>query len=216
VCGSALQVGTLCLFAYITSLTNPPHGFIGSHLLGAFVAGMCFVNVPRSHAIWQTQFKRIGRWTVRFFFAASVGFAVPVSDMTDPKVIWKGVLLGIGPCISTKIFSGAFAYMRYATPKARERARQASWATRFAQPQQMLVGMAMVARGEFAYMVAETAVCALTQRHAALAVAAARALSPRRSRPLTPPLAPSLTRRRLRCCSLSTRRSTPKGFRGSA
>jgi len=152
-----IMVGTLCLFAYITSLTNPPHGFIGSHLLGAFVAGMCFVNVPRSHAIWQTQFKRIGRWTVRFFFAASVGFAVPVSDMTDPKVIWKGVLLGIGPCISTKIFSGAFAYMRYATPKARERARQASWATRFAQPQQMLVGMAMVARGEFAYMVAETA-----------------------------------------------------------
>lgn len=34
----------------------------------------------------------------------------------------------------------------------------ASWATRLgAQPQQMLVGMAMVARGEFAYMVAETA-----------------------------------------------------------
>ena len=40
---------------------------------------------------------------------------------------------------------------------AKELARHASWATRYVQPQQLLVGIAMVARGEFAYLVAETA-----------------------------------------------------------
>ena len=103
--------------------------------------------------------KRIVRWAVRFFFASSVGFAVPVSEMIDPASIGKGLALGVVPCISMKIVSGAFAYVRYASEEARQRSRSASWATRYlhAQPQQLLVGMAMVARGEFAYMVAETA-----------------------------------------------------------
>ena len=50
--------------------------FIGSHLLGAFVAGMVWVNVPRSHQIWQAQLKRVVRWMMRVFFACTVGFAV--------------------------------------------------------------------------------------------------------------------------------------------
>ena len=43
---------------------------------------------------------------VRFFFAASVGFAVPVGDMFSGSNIWKGFILGIGPCISMKVVSG--------------------------------------------------------------------------------------------------------------
>ena len=154
-CVPSAQVCTLCFFGWFTSVQV----IIGSHLLGAFVAGMCFVNVPRSQAIWNGQMKRIVRWAVRFFFASSVGFAVPVSEMGDPTTIGKGLALGAVPCISMKIVSGAFAYVRYASDEARQRSRSASWVTRYlhAQPQQLLVGMAMVARGEFAYMVAETA-----------------------------------------------------------
>ena len=40
-----MQVGAFVLYSCLGSL-------IGSHLLGAFVAGMCFVNVPRSHQVW--------------------------------------------------------------------------------------------------------------------------------------------------------------------
>ena len=62
------MLGMLGLCSYLGSL-------IGSHLLGAFVAGMCFVNVPRSHQVWVTQLKRIIRWLIRIFFAATVGLA---------------------------------------------------------------------------------------------------------------------------------------------
>ena len=69
-----LQLGimliSLVLYSWVGAL-------IGSHLLGAFVAGMCFTKVPKSHAIWAAQLKRITRWLIRIFFAASVGFAVP-------------------------------------------------------------------------------------------------------------------------------------------
>ena len=155
------MVATLSVCAYITAIKEAADGgaFIGSHLLGAFVAGMCFVNVPRSQAIWNSQMKRVVKWMVRFFFAASVGFAVPVSEMFTLESFGNGLLLAIGPTITTKLFSGIFAYTRYTSPEAKARAAKASWITKYchAQPQQLLVGAAMVARGEFAYMVADTA-----------------------------------------------------------
>lgn len=155
------MVATLSVCAYITSIKEAADGgaFIGSHLLGAFVAGMCFVNVPRSQAIWNSQMKRVVKWMVRFFFASSVGFAVPVSEMFTLESFGNGLLLAIGPTITTKLFSGIFAYTRYTSPEAKARAAKASWITKYchAQPQQLLVGAAMVARGEFAYMVADTA-----------------------------------------------------------
>ena len=195
-----LMVATLSVCAYITAIKEAADGgaFIGSHLLGAFVAGMCFVNVPRSQQIWNSQMKRVVKWMVRFFFAASVGFAVPVSEMFTWDAFGNGLLLAIGPTIATKVtltlilnatitltlaptptltliptltpsltpiptpnqlFSGIFAYTRYTSPEAKARAAKASWITKYchAQPQQLLVGAAMVARGEFAYMVADTA-----------------------------------------------------------
>ena len=72
---------TNALPAPCTAHTLLPGSLIGSHLLGAFVAGMCFVNVPRSHQVWVAQFKRIIRWLIRIFFSATVGFAVPLKEM---------------------------------------------------------------------------------------------------------------------------------------
>jgi Kef-type K+ transport system membrane component KefB len=144
---------TLIVSAYLTSIK----GFIGSHLLGAFAAGMCFVNVPRSHVVWNAQMKRVVRWLVRIFFAASVGFAVPVGAMFTAAAFWKGMILGIVPCIATKVLSGMFGSVKYPNEEARQRARSASPVCKYAQPQQLLVGMAMVARGEFAYLVADVA-----------------------------------------------------------
>ena len=100
-----LMVATLSVCAYITAIKEAADGgaFIGSHLLGAFVAGMCFVNVPRSQQIWNSQMKRVVKWMVRFFFAASVGFAVPVSEMFTWDAFGNGLLLAIGPTIATKV-----------------------------------------------------------------------------------------------------------------
>ena len=77
-----LMLLTLFFFGWISwipslgSMDQYPAGgnlpFIGSHLLGAFAAGMCWVNVPRSHAIWTNQLKRMVKWMMRLFFAATV------------------------------------------------------------------------------------------------------------------------------------------------
>ena len=71
------MLGSLALYSWIGAL-------IGSHLLGAFVAGMCFTKVPKSHTIWTAQLKRIVRWMMRIFFAATVGFAIPVKVTSHP------------------------------------------------------------------------------------------------------------------------------------
>jgi Kef-type K+ transport system membrane component KefB/glycine cleavage system regulatory protein len=148
----AIMLGSLVLYSWI--------GYhIGSHLLGAFVAGMCFVNVPRSHQIWVTQLKRIIRWLIRIFFAATVGFAVPVDEMKDPDAILKGAVLGLLPGILCKVASGLAARRAWSSQGEKARASAASVATRFGiiQPIQYLVGIAMVARGEFAFLVAYSA-----------------------------------------------------------
>ena len=147
-----IMIGSLVLYSYLGSL-------IGSHLLGAFVAGMCFVNVPRSHQVWVAQFKRIIRWLIRIFFSATVGFAVPLSEMFTTEAFLRGLVIGIGPGLLCKIVSGVAARTAFQSETHKKMASQASIMTRggIVQPIQYLVGMAMVARGEFAFLVAYSA-----------------------------------------------------------
>eukprot|EP01062_Namystynia_karyoxenos_P037659 TRINITY_DN27393_c0_g1_i1.p1 TRINITY_DN27393_c0_g1~~TRINITY_DN27393_c0_g1_i1.p1 ORF type:complete len:994 (+),score=354.18 TRINITY_DN27393_c0_g1_i1:106-2982(+) len=108
--------------------------YVGSHLLGAFIGGMSFAAVPRSGAIWGRQMKRIARWLIRLFFSCTVAFSIPISSMMSIDAFWKGLLCGIGPCIGCKLLSGLHT-----------------------GDQRWLVGFAMAGRGEFAFLVAETA-----------------------------------------------------------
>ena len=123
-----IMFGVLTLYAWVTSL-------IGSHLLGAFVAGMSFSTVPRSHQVWGRQMKRINKWLIRMFFGSVIAFSIPVDDMLSAKVFYLGLLCGIGPCIMSKMISGFPAEYGYRT----------------------VVGVAMVGRGEFAFYFARTA-----------------------------------------------------------
>ena len=147
-----LMLSSLVLYSWIGAI-------IGSHLLGAFVAGMCFVNVPRSHQVWVNQLKRIIRWLIRIFFAATVGFKIPIKQMITLEAIGKGAVLGLVPGICCKVVSGVAARRRFGSLGERQRASRASIMTRggVVQPIQYLVGMAMVARGEFAFLVAVSA-----------------------------------------------------------
>ena len=79
--------------------------------------------------------------------------------MLELQPFVKGLLIGIGPGLLCKIISGIPARMKWESDKHRRQASQASIMTRggVVQPIQYLVGMAMVARGEFAFLVALSA-----------------------------------------------------------
>jgi len=109
---------------------------IGSHLLGAFIAGVsfCWMEDHAGLILWHSQMKRIEFWLIRLFFGATVAFSIPIDKMLSVDAFWRGLILGLGPCIATKIGSGVFT-----------------------GPERWVVGFAMVGRGEFAYLVAQTA-----------------------------------------------------------
>jgi len=118
---------------------------IGSHLLGAFVAGLLFVNVPRSHLVWQRQLKQFIRVAVRFFFFATVAFSIKLSVMFTLDAFWKGLVVGLLPTIVAKLIAGVVFTEKDAITSHRR------WLA------SLVVGAAMVGRGEFAYYVAEVA-----------------------------------------------------------
>ena len=124
-----LMFGLLLFYGWVSNL-------IGSHLLGAFTAGVsfCWMDHHAALVVWHSQVKRIAGWLIRLFFGATVAFAIPIKKMLDAEALYKGLIIGLGPCIGTKLLAGAVA--------GREK-----W----------VVGFAMVGRGEFAYLVAQTA-----------------------------------------------------------
>jgi len=109
-------------------------GYLGTHLWGAFVAGMSFAGVHKCHHIWSQQTKRITAWMLRIFFSCTVSFAIPVKTLFTLKAFGYGSIMGIVACILTKVVSGV------CMGKAR-----------------FVIGWAMVGRAEFAYLIAEMA-----------------------------------------------------------
>jgi len=115
---------------------------IGSELLGTFCAGMLFCMVPHSMTVWHHSMTQYCEWLIRLFFAASVAFSVPVSDMFSKagiSLLWKGLIVAVVPCILAKVFSGFFLQWT--------KLKMSKWT----------VGWAMVGRAEFAFMVAKVA-----------------------------------------------------------
>merc|ERR1711904_185818 len=65
-------------------------------------------------------------------FACTVAFSIPVTELLSFDAFWKGSLMGIGPCIATKVFCAFFM-------------GESRW----------VIGWAMVGRAEFAYLIAQ-------------------------------------------------------------
>lgn len=111
--------------------------FLGTHLWGCFIAGMSFACLGEDahvHHIWVNQTKRWTSWMIRIFFCATVAFSIPVAKLLSFEAFWKGSLMGIGPCILTKVLCAPFM-------------GSARW----------VIGWAMVGRAEFAYLIAQMA-----------------------------------------------------------
>jgi Kef-type K+ transport system membrane component KefB len=108
--------------------------YLGTHLWGAFVAGMSFASIPEAHHIWQLQTKRITAWMLRIFFSCTVSFAIPFDSLFEVEAILYGSLMGIVAALLTKLVAGVcMGEARY------------------------VIGWARVGRAEFAYLIAEMA-----------------------------------------------------------
>jgi len=111
--------------------------FLGTHLWGCFIAGMSFACLqPPGHAhhVWVRQTKRWTGWMIRIFFCCTVAFSIPVGRLLSFDAFLKGSVMGIGPCILTKVICAPLM-------------GDAKW----------VIGWAMVGRAEFAYLIAQMA-----------------------------------------------------------
>ena len=83
----------LCLFGSAMVLVPLCKYSGSSELLGAFLAGLCFCSDHVVHATWDRQVKRIYAWLMRLFFAATIGFAIPVEAIGHMKALSRAGLL---------------------------------------------------------------------------------------------------------------------------
>jgi Kef-type K+ transport system membrane component KefB len=141
------------LFTATVGLMAALHAGRASHLLGAFLGGLCFSSLPSVHALWQQQVKRLQTWLLRLFFSATVGFNIPIRHLWTPRVWALGTLFTCA--LALKLATGLLA-------------RPLTVDTFLA------VGCAMAAWGEFAFLVANTALAEGTlsaEVHAAVSLA---------------------------------------------
>ena len=106
-----------------------------SRYLGVFLAGLTFCTMHSVEYIWVKQVKRLQTWLVRIFFAATVGFEIPINDLWNART-WSMagafLLAWLG-----KLVTGVFARPLY--------------------PEWLKVGTAMLPHGEFSFVIAATA-----------------------------------------------------------
>lgn len=117
-----------------------------SYLMGAFVSGLAFCTSHDLHVIFIRQFKRLLQWLMRIFFAASIGFQVPINDFGSGKVIWQGLVFTIA--LLGKIVVGFMA----------PNFTQSRQFTGLHLRDCLLTGFSMAAEGEFAFVIAVFAV----------------------------------------------------------
>lgn len=105
-------------------------GYAGStFLLGAFVAGMCFARV-RDVSEALSPYVPVLEWLSSIFFA-SIGLVIPVATLFDPAAVGYGFLYVIPAFFGKFVTGAAMGNM----------------------PDGLIVGFAMVGRGELGYVV---------------------------------------------------------------
>jgi len=93
----------------ITSLILIPlcYTCYSSPLLGAFLSGFIFCENEVTMKIWKVQIKRILNLLVKCFFAATIGFEIPIMTIFNLNVLQNGFLFFM--CIIGKLITGIFA-----------------------------------------------------------------------------------------------------------
>jgi Kef-type K+ transport system membrane component KefB len=130
----AMLMGYLPLLNYTKS----------SYLTGAFLAGATFSQIESAHHAFIKKTHQLMTWLLRVFFAASIGFQVPVKLFGDPYVIGWGFILYA--CVMAK-----FPLMCF-VPQFEDVKEGASY-NPFLRDR-LITGLAMTCRGEFSFIIA--------------------------------------------------------------
>ena len=94
--------GVALMFLFLIGMMPATHYAGASYLLGAFLSGLAFCGMDEVRDTYTSQFKRLIQWLMRIFFAASIGFQVPIGDFGDGKVVGVGFIYSLA-------FTGKFA-----------------------------------------------------------------------------------------------------------
>jgi hypothetical protein len=113
-------------------------------LTGAFLAGMSFSQIHSAHDAFIKNTHQLMMWLLRVFFAASIGFQIPITRFGSGYVIGWGFALYLA--VLMKLPLGYFV------PKFQESPKGASFNpyTR----DLVVTGLAMSCRGEFSFIIA--------------------------------------------------------------
>jgi hypothetical protein len=134
------SIMTAMLLAYLPLLNYTK----SSYLTGAFLAGATFSQIESAHHAFIKTTHQLMTWLLRVFFAASIGFQVPVKLFSDPYVIGWGFILYA--CVLAK-----FPLMFY-VPQFEDVKEGASY-NPFLRDR-LITGLAMTCRGEFSFIIA--------------------------------------------------------------
>lgn len=137
--------GPICLgimFGFVLLLMPATKYAQASYLMGCFIAGLVFCSNHHAHVHFVSQLKRLMQWLLRIFFAAVIGFQVPVKEFANGKVIGYGILF-------TMALLGKLA-VGFLVPNFTQSPNFKGFHLRDV----MVVGFSMAAEGEFAFVIA--------------------------------------------------------------
>ncbi len=136
-------VSLMALLGLVFVLLPATYYSQASYLLGAFLAGLSFCQEPLTfRKLYRQQFQRLLTWLMKFFFAATIGFQVPLSEFNNGRVIRNGCLLYLS--LLGKLAVGPLFTPAWESPKWRGN----HWRDC------AVVGFSMAGEAEFAFLVA--------------------------------------------------------------
>lgn len=90
------SVSLVVLFVLLYLLLPATYFSQASYLLGAFLSGLAFCrDQSRVDELFRKQFKRPMAYLMKLFFAASIGFQVPVRSFGDATIVGRGFLFAL-------------------------------------------------------------------------------------------------------------------------
>eukprot|EP00578_Thalassiosira_sp_NH16_P024234 CAMPEP_0181102102 /NCGR_PEP_ID=MMETSP1071-20121207/14128_1 /TAXON_ID=35127 /ORGANISM="Thalassiosira sp., Strain NH16" /LENGTH=971 /DNA_ID=CAMNT_0023185037 /DNA_START=77 /DNA_END=2992 /DNA_ORIENTATION=- len=134
------SVMIVMLLAYLPLLNYTQ----ASYLTGAFLAGCTFSQIDSAHHAFMDKTHQLMTWLLRVFFAASIGFQVPVKLFGDPWVIGWGFILYL--CVAAKL------PLAFYVPQFEDVKEDASY-NPFLRDR-VITALAMTCRGEFSFIIA--------------------------------------------------------------
>lgn len=134
----------LYLFGLLFGLLPATYYTRASYLLGSFLAGLAFCQDETGlDSLLRKEFNHVMKWLMKIFFAATIGFQVPIRSFGDGLVIARGFLFALA--LLGKLLVGALAPNFHGSIKNYQGMHLRDC---------VVVGLSMMGEAEFAFVVA--------------------------------------------------------------